>query len=92
MEVNDEVFQTADDLELVLQDVSELMTPLKEYRAIHAPLFGRSEHHERSELYVKGLLSLEVERESVEPMVLQLKGAIKNAVRAVQQFLGEGSW
>jgi SRSO17 transposase len=92
MEVNDKVIQTVDNLELVLQDVSELMTPLKEYHAIYAPLFGRREHHEHSEFYVKGLLSPEVERKSIEPMVLHLKGADGNAVRAVQQFLGEGSW
>lgn len=92
MELNDDVIQTVNHLELLLQDVSQLMTPLKEYHAIYAPLFGRREHRDHSEFYLQGLLSPEIERKSIEPMVLHLKGADENAVRAVQQFVGEGSW
>jgi len=87
-----QVIQTVDHLELILRDISELMVPLKEYHAIYAPLFGRTEHHGHSEFYIKGLLSPELERKSIEPMVLHLKDAKDNAVRAAQQFLGEGSW
>jgi hypothetical protein len=33
-----------------------------------------------------------MDRRSIEPMVLNIKGADENAVRAVQQFIGEGGW
>ena len=36
--------------------------------------------------------SSDLERKTIEPIVLQLKGADWAAVRAVQQFLGEGAW
>lgn len=92
MEANTATIQTVEHLEIILQDINELMTPLKEYHAIYAPFFTRREHHEHSEFYLKGLLSPELERKSIEPMVLNLKGADENAVRAVQQFIGEGGW
>jgi SRSO17 transposase len=92
MEVNPQAIQTVDQLELIVPDVIKLMKPLKEYHAIYAPLFGRPEHHEHSEFYMKGLLSPELERKSIEPMVLHLKDPTDKAVRAVQQFIGEGSW
>ena len=38
-----------------------------------------------------GLL-LDLPRKSIEPMVLTLYGADGNAVRGMQQFLGEGKW
>lgn len=41
---------------------------------------------------MKGLLSPELERKSIEPMVLHLKDPTDKAVRAVQQCIGEGSW
>jgi SRSO17 transposase len=44
------------------------------------------------EFYLQGLLSPEMDRKSIEPMVLNIKGAHENAVRAVQQFIGEGGW
>lgn len=77
-----QVIQTVDHLELILRDISELMAPLKEYHEIYAPLFGRTEHHGHSEFYIKGLLSPELERKSIEPMVLHLKDAKDIAVRA----------
>lgn len=92
MEVSPQAIQTVDHLELIVPDVIELMKPLKAYHAIYAPLFGRPEHHEHSEFYMKGLLSPELERKSIEPMVLHLKNPTDKAVRAVQQFIGEGSW
>jgi SRSO17 transposase len=35
---------------------------------------------------------LDIDRKSIEPMVLALEGADQNAVRAMQQFISEGSW
>jgi SRSO17 transposase len=42
-------------------------------------------------LYIRGQLS-DLERKSIEPMVLRERGKDTNAVRAVQQFIGEGAW
>jgi len=42
-------------------------------------------------LYLQGQLS-ELERKSIEPMVLRERGQDINAVRAIQQFIGEGAW
>jgi SRSO17 transposase len=54
-------------------------------------LFYRREQRDWSQAYLHGLL-LEIPRKSIEPMLLHLRGADRNAVRAVQQFLGEGAW
>lgn len=75
MEVQAREIQTVDHLELILRGVSEWMAPLREYHAIYAPPFGRTEHHGHPECYMKGLLSPEPERKSIEPMVLHLMDA-----------------
>lgn len=60
-------------------------------------LFVRREQREWSAFYLRGQLS-DLERKTVEPMVLALKPrqgddrAAGAAVRAVQQFLGDGAW
>jgi SRSO17 transposase len=51
----------------------------------------RSEQREWAQLYLRGQLS-DLERKSIEPMVLRERGQDVNAVRAVQQFIGEGAW
>jgi SRSO17 transposase len=74
---------------------SELRAVLEEvhdYHAIFAPLYARREQRQWSELYLQGLVSPEIERKSIEPMVLTIQGANLNAVRAVQQFIGAGAW
>jgi SRSO17 transposase len=92
MEVANQPIETVTELELSVQDVSGLMAPLKEYHGIFSPLLRRREQREWMEFYLQGLLSPEMDRKSIEPMVLNLKGADENAVRAVQQFIGEGGW
>jgi SRSO17 transposase len=72
--------------------MTELMTPLNEYHAFFSPLFKRREQREWAEFYLQGLLSPELDRESVEPMVLNMRGASEDEVRAVQLFIGEGRW
>lgn len=74
-----------------LQDINQLVEELGEYPAIYSPLFRRREQREWSSVYLQGLL-LELPRKSVEPMVMALRGCHGNDIRAVQQFLGEGSW
>lgn len=83
---------TVSKMEITLQDVTELMSEIKQYHAIFSPFFARREHREHAELYLTGLLSPDLDRKSIEPMVVNLKGPDQNAVRAVQQFIGEGAW
>jgi SRSO17 transposase len=78
-------------MSLSLQDVNQLVEELGEYHAIYSPLFQRREQLDWSSLYLQGLLS-ELPRKSVEPMVIAVGGSDGNAIRAMQQFLGEGSW
>ncbi len=92
MQGKEQLVETVKKLELTLRGATELMTPLKEYHAIFSPLFARREQRDWAESYLLGLLSPEMARKSIEPMVLYLKGADENAVRAVQQFIGAGCW
>ncbi len=83
--------ETAPTLELTPPDIAALRDELEAYHAIYSPLFQRREQREWSAKYLHGLL-LELPRKSIEPMVLALQGANRNAVRAMQQFLSEGAW
>jgi SRSO17 transposase len=83
--------ETAPTLDLVPEELEDLLDELHAYHAIYSPLFQRREQREWSEKYLHGLL-LELPRKSIEPMVLALEGANRNAVRAMQQFLSEGAW
>jgi SRSO17 transposase len=86
-----EPIATAPALDLTPQDIDTIIGELRAYHAIYRPLFQRREQQERSEQYLHGLL-LNIPRKSIEPMVLTLKGADRNAVRAMQQFVSEGAW
>jgi SRSO17 transposase len=76
---------------LARRDLKNLAAELSQYSAEYAPLFKRREQREWAQLYLRGQLS-ELERKSIEPMVLRERGEDINAVRAVQQFIGEGAW
>lgn len=76
---------------LARPDAKRLASELSGYYAEYAPLFARSEQREWAQLYLRGQLS-DLERKSIEPMVLRERGKDPNAVRAVQQFIGEGAW
>jgi len=86
-----EPIATAPMLDLTHQDVDTIIDELRAYHAIYSPLFHRREQRAWSEHYLHGLL-LNIPRKSIEPMVLTLTGADHNAVRAMQQFVGEGAW
>jgi SRSO17 transposase len=73
------------------KDVEAVAEELVAYHAQFHDLFGRREQREWSQFYRRGQLS-DLERKTIEPMVLQLRGADRAAVRAVQQFIGEGAW
>jgi SRSO17 transposase len=76
---------------LARRDAKRLASELNNYYAEYAPLFARSEQREWAQLYMRGQLS-DLERKSIEPMVLCERGKDINAIRAVQQFIGEGAW
>jgi SRSO17 transposase len=76
---------------LAARDVEAMAEELVSYHARFHDLFERREQREWSAFYLRGQLS-EIERKTVEPMVLALKGPEPAAVRAGQQFLGEGAW
>lgn len=76
---------------LARRDAKRLAAELSDYYTEYAPLFARSEQREWAQLYLRGQLS-DLERKSIEPMVLRERGKDINAVRAVQQFIGEGAW
>ena len=76
---------------LAPRDVEKLADELVSYHEQYADLYKRREQREWAEFYLKGQLS-DLERKTVEPMVLASKGRDINAIRAVQQFLGEGTW
>jgi SRSO17 transposase len=80
---------------LTRADVRTLLEELAEYQARFAPLFVRREQREWAEVYLRGLLGADVPRKNVEAMALRLLGAGPGAerrVRALQQFIGEGTW
>lgn len=82
---------TAPLLDLAPQDLEGIVDELREYHAIFSPLFQRREQRQWSQTYLHGLL-LDIPRKSIEPMLLHLCGADRNAIRAVQQFVGESTW
>jgi SRSO17 transposase len=76
---------------LAARDVEAMAEELVTYHAVFHDLFQRREQREWSAFYLRGQLA-DLERKTVEPMVLALKGPDLAAVRAGQQFLGEGAW
>ena len=76
---------------MAARDVEAMAEELMAYHAVFHDLFGRREQREWSAFYLRGQLS-EIERKTVEPMVLALTGPEGATVRAVQQFLGESAW
>src|SRR5688500_2997884 len=78
-------------MDLSPRDLEDLVEELRVYHALYSPLFQRREQREQAAQYLRGLL-LDLPRKSIEPLVLALEGAQPHAVRAMQQFISEGSW
>ncbi len=76
---------------LTPRDAETLAEALVAYHGEYADLSKRREQRECAAFYVPGPLS-DLERKTVEPMVLALKGPDPSAVRAGPQLLGEGTW
>ena len=73
---------------------SALMVAGRELVAFHelfAEHFDRIEQRCWSAFYLSGQLS-NVERKTIEPMVLALRGVEPETIRAVQQFIGQSRW
>jgi SRSO17 transposase len=79
------------EMNLAPRDLAGLAEELVTYHALFHALFQRREQRKWSAFYLQGQLA-ELERKTVEPMVLALRGPDLAAVRAGQQFLGEGAW
>jgi len=77
--------------DLTPTDLAGIMDELHAYHAIFSPLFARREQRDWAATYLHGLL-LDIPRMSIEPMVLHLRGADRNAVRTLQQFVSIGAW
>lgn len=85
------ILTTAPVLDLTPTDLDGILDELHAYHAIFSPLFARREQREWAETYLHGLL-LDIPRKSIEPIVLHLRGADRNAVRTLQQFVSIGAW
>lgn len=72
-------------------DWQALSDELVRYHEQVRDVFARREQQRWSLVYLCGQLS-ELERKTIEPMVLELLGADRNAVRGLQQFIGHGAW
>jgi SRSO17 transposase len=89
--VQTEAIEPVPEMNLGLPDIEHLEDELREYHAIYSPLFHRREQREWSATYLNGLL-LDLPNKSIESLILALKGAATNAVRALQHFISRGAW
>jgi SRSO17 transposase len=78
-------------MHLASRDVDAMAEELVTYHEQFHDLFQRREQREWSAFYLRGQLA-DLERKTVEPMVLATQGPDAAAVRAGQQFLGQGAW
>jgi SRSO17 transposase len=78
-------------LKLTAQDQEAICQALTDYHRLFQNCFYRREQRHWSALYLCGQLS-KVERKTIEPMLLDLLGPDRNAVRAVQEFIGANQW
>ena len=88
----DELRSVPPKMELRAGELAEQLLPeLESYHRVYNPLFKRREQREQSMQYLQGLLSA-IPNKSVECMVLHMAGDDPNAIRATQQFIGQGAW
>ena len=76
---------------LTSRDVATSAEALLDYHRQFQPFFQRREQRDWSLLYLCGQLS-NLERKTIEPMMLGLSGPDPNAIRGMQQFIGQGEW
>lgn len=73
------------------RDVALSLEMLLEFHRGLQALFQRREQRDWSFFYLCGQLA-NLERKTIETMVLNLLGAKPHLIRAVQQFMGQGAW
>jgi SRSO17 transposase len=73
------------------QDIDASADELVAFQQRFADLWQRREQRDWSAFYLCGQLT-NLERKTVEPMVLALKGPDENAMRGLQQFIGQSAW
>ena len=78
-------------LRLTLGDIDTIGGELTTYHRLFQAVFQRREQRYWSLVYLCGQLS-DLERKTIEPMVLALLGPEPNAVRAVEHFISQGQW
>lgn len=71
----------------IVTSAEELVTYHQQFQTV----FQRREQQRWSLFYLCGQLS-NLERKTIEPMVLELLGTDTNAVRALQHYIGQGTW
>src|SRR5512136_2270670 len=76
---------------LALGDIEAISDELKAYHRLFHAVFQRREQRYWSLVYLCRQLS-DLERKTIEPMVLALLGPEPNAVRAVEHFISQGTW
>ena len=76
---------------LRLSDFDYISDELVVYHHCFFHVFQRREQRHCSLFYLCGQLS-DLARKTIEPMVLAFKGPDLNAVRALQQFIGQSAW
>jgi SRSO17 transposase len=76
---------------LTNQDVATGAAELLVFYQQFQDLFQRREQREWWRLYLCGQLS-NLERKTIEPMILALLGPDPNAIRGMQHFVGQGEW
>ena len=76
---------------LSLGELDHISDELVAYHRRFYSVFQRREQRHCSLFYLCGQLS-DLERKTIEPMVLGLKGPDLNAIRALQQFIGQSPW
>jgi SRSO17 transposase len=73
------------------EDIEASAEELIAFHDMFHDCFSRREQRQWSLFYLCGQLS-NIERKTIEPMVLTLHGADPNAVRAAQRFMTESTW
>lgn len=74
-----------------LEDIDASAEELMAFHNLFQDCFSRREQRQWSLFYLCGQLS-NLERKTIEPMVLALHGANPNTVRAVQRFITDSPW
>lgn len=78
-------------LRLTQRDVQASADELMDFHRLFYSVFQRREQREWSVFYLCGQLA-DMPRKTMESMVLHFRGTDRNAIRALQQFISQGTW